>query len=113
MLKLSEISELREFIKKQVDEMEENTTANAGPFDTPNAFTGDPKDDGTQAVDLTDPEYAYSIKAPKKRRNSIKLHELSYKDYKRDETRSPVQKVNNNILEVNKKLYLDGKKSRR
>ena len=107
MLRLEEIADIREFVKKQVDEMEENTTANVGEFETPNAFTGDDSDDGTQTVDLTDPEYAYSIKGPKKRnpKYSVKLNEASYQTFKKDESRSTVQKVNTNILEVNKKLY--------
>lgn len=100
--------EIQQFIKEQAAKMEveENTTANFDTYDTPNAFTGDEDDDGTQTVDLTDPEYAYSIKGPKKRnpKYSVKLNEVSYKDYKRDESRSTVQKVNANILEVNKNI---------
>lgn len=104
-MKLEERVDIREYIKKIAKEMDEgSTTGNIATYETPNAFTGDEEDDGTTAVDLTDPEYAYSIKAPKKRRNSVKLHELSYKNYKRDESKSAVQKINHNILEVNKKI---------
>ena len=99
--------EIREYIKQQAALMQkENTTANIATYDTPNAFTGDEDDDGTQAVDLTDPEYAYSIKGPKKRNPtySVKLNEASYKAFKQDESRSPVHKINANILEVNKNI---------
>lgn len=102
-----EILELREYVRQKAEEMrKENTTANIATYDTPNAFTGDEDDDGTQNVDLTDPEYAYSIKGPKKRnpKHSVKLNEASYKDFKRDESRSNVQKINANILEANKQI---------
>ena len=105
---VEEIKDLKNYIKEQAAKMQnENTTASVGEFDTPNAFTGNSDDDGTQAVDLTDPEYAYSIKGPKKRnpKYSVKLNEASYQTFKKDESRSTVQKVNTNILEVNKKLY--------
>tara|TARA_R110000796_G_scaffold57915_1_gene133557 strand:+ start:115 stop:864 length:750 start_codon:yes stop_codon:yes gene_type:complete len=105
---IEEIEDLKNYIKEQAAKMQnESTTANAGDFDTPNAFTGNKDDDGTQTVDLTDPEYAYSIKGPKKRnpKYSVKLNEASYQTFKKDESRSTVQKVNTNILEVNKKLY--------
>jgi hypothetical protein len=102
-----EIIELREYVRQKAEEMrKENTTANIATYDTPNAFTGDEDDDGTQAVDLTDPEYAYSIKGPKKRnpKYSVKLNEASYKAFKTDESRSNTQKINANILEVNKQI---------
>ena len=104
-MNLEERVDIREYIKKVAKEMKEgSTTGNIATYETPNAFTGDEDDDGTKAVDLTDPEYAYSIKAPKKRRNSVKLNEVSYKNYKQDESKTAVQKINHNILEVNKKI---------
>tara|TARA_R110000824_G_scaffold33884_7_gene108294 strand:+ start:1058 stop:1813 length:756 start_codon:yes stop_codon:yes gene_type:complete len=105
-LSLEEREKLKKYIKEQAAKMKENTTASVGSYDTPNAFTGDEDDDGTQSVDLTDPEYAYSIKGPKKRnpKYSVKLNEVSYQAFKRDESRSTVQKVNANILEVNKNI---------
>ena len=107
MMTAEEIIELREYVRQKAEEMrKENTTANIATYDTPNAFTGDEDDDGTQAVDLTDPEYAYSIKGPKNRnpKYSVKLNEASYGDFKKDESRSNTQKINANILEVNKQI---------
>jgi len=104
---IEEKIEIREYIRQQAEKMrKENTTANIATYDTPNAFTGDEDDEGTQAVDLTDPEYAYSIKGPKNRnpKYSVKLNEASYNDFKRDESRSSIQKINANILEVNKNI---------
>lgn len=101
-----EREEIKRYIKEQAKKMEENTTANIATYDTPNAFTGNEDDDGTQAVDLADPEYAYSIKGPKKRnpKYSVKLNEVSYPAFKKDESRSTVNKINANILEVNKNI---------
>ena len=61
-LSLEEKEDIKRYIKEQAAKMEENTTGAIATYDTPNAFTGDEDDDGTQAVDLTDPEYAYSKK---------------------------------------------------
>ena len=105
MISKQERVELREFTKKQYDKLKEgSTTANIANYETPNAFTGDKDDDGTQAVDLEDAQYAYSIEASKERKNSIKLHELSYKNFKANEEVSTIQKINKNILEASKRI---------
>ena len=97
--------ELRGYVKEQMIVVREgSTTANIATYSTPRAFTGDPEDDGTDAIDVSDKQYAYSIKAPEERRNSIKLHEESYPKFKQDTSRSNVQKINTNILEVTKKI---------
>jgi len=101
-LTLKEIEEVRKYIKKLRNEG--STSDGAGAFHTPGAFTGDPTDDGTQAVDLEDEQFAYSKKAPKEHPHTIKLHEVSYKSFKTDPTANEVQKVNRKILEVNKML---------
>ena len=103
-MKRNERKELREFVKAQIKKMRENTTASVGSYDTPKAFVGDEDADEPTSFNVKDAQYAYSIKAPKERKNSIKLHEVSYKSFKTDGTRSSVQKVNQNILEVAKKL---------
>ena len=103
-MKRQEKKELREFVKAQIKKMRENTTASVGSYDTPRAFVGDEDADEPTSFNVKDDQYAYSIKAPKERKNSIKLHEISYKSFKTDNTRSSVQKVNQNILEVAKKL---------
>ena len=103
-MKRNERRELREFVKAQLKKMRENTTASVGSYDTPKAFVGDEDADEPTSFNVKDAQYAYSIKAPKERKNSIKLHEVSYKSFKTDGTRSSVQKVNQNILEVAKKL---------
>jgi hypothetical protein len=104
-MKRQEKRELREFVKTQLKKMREgSTTGNVASYSTPRAFVGDPKADEPTSFEVEDDQYAYSIKAPKERKNSIKLHEVSYKSFKTDGTRTSVQKVNQNILEVAKKL---------
>ena len=83
---------------------EGSTTANVATYSTPKAFVGDEDADEPTSFNVADDQYAYSIKAPKERKNSIKLHELSYLSFKKDETKTSVQKINYNILEVAKKL---------
>lgn len=100
-----EKAELRDYVKEQMRVVREgNTTANIAVYSTPKAFTGNSEDEGTDAIDVSDEQYAYSIKAPKERKNSVKLHEESYPSFKQDASRSNVQKINTNILEVTKKI---------
>lgn len=98
-----EISEIREYIKKL--RKEGSTTAGAPGFLTAAAWSGEEGGDGTKAIDVEDPQYGFSIKAPeKKSQNFVKLHEASYRTFKEDSTASEVQKVNRKILEVNRML---------
>lgn len=101
-LTLKEFEEIRRYVKKL--RTEGSTSDGAGAYHTPGAFTGDPEDDGTQAVELEDEQFAYSKKASDKHPHTVKLHEVSYKAFKLDPTASEVQKVNRKILEVNKML---------
>ena len=104
-MKRQEKRELREFVKAQLKKMREgSTTGNVASYSTPRAFVGNEDADEPTSFNVSDEQYAYSIKAPKERKNSIKLHEVSYKSFKTDATRTSVQKVNQNILEVAKKL---------
>ena len=83
-LTTEEINDIRAYIKKL--RKEGSTAAGAGAYDTPAAFTGDPNDDGTQTVDVEDPQYGYSIKAKKTNKNFVPIHEASYKSFKEDPT---------------------------
>ena len=101
-----EIEEIRAFIKKQSSKIKEegSTTANVPGYQTPAAFTGKEGGDGTDSIDLEKGEFAYSKKAPKTKPHFIKLHEVSYKNFKEDANTNEVQKVNNKIIEVSKML---------
>jgi hypothetical protein len=99
-----ELEELRSYTKKKAKKMKEGSTNAGNPgYATPNAFVGDDTADGT-TKDIEQDQYAYSIKAPKRHPDTIKLHEASYKSFKGDPNLSEVQKVNKKILEVNRML---------
>lgn len=98
-----EIAEVRDYIKKL--RKEGSTTAGAPGYLTANAWSGEEGGDGTKAIDVTDPQYGFSIKAPEHpSKDFVKLYETSYKTFKEDSTASEVQKVNRKILEVNRML---------
>jgi len=101
-----EISELKRYIKEQSKKLknEGSTTAGVPGYHTPAAFTGNEDGEGAESFDYEDDQFAYSEKAPKTHKHSIKLHEVSYKAFKQDGTVSEIQKVNKKILEVNKML---------
>lgn len=101
-----EKEEIRRFIKEQTKKLkkEGSTTAGVPGYQTPAAFSGEEDGEGTSKVDLTQGQFAYSIKAPKKKKHFVKLQEISYKAFKEDNTVSEVQKVNQKILEVSKTL---------
>jgi hypothetical protein len=96
-----EIQEIRNYIKKL---REGSTTGGVPGYQTPAAFTGNSDGDGTETVDLEQGQFAYSAKAPKDHPHTIKLHEVSYRDFRDDRSVSEVKKVNNRILEVSKML---------
>ena len=101
-----ELEEIKAYTKKQFTKLrkEGSTTAGVPGYLTPAAFTGKEDGDGTDAIDLEDDQYAYSIKASTKKPHFIKLHEASYKNFKEDANTNEIQKVNNKILEVSKML---------
>lgn len=101
-----ELEEIRLFIKEQTKKLkkEGSTTAGVPGYQTPAAFSGEEGGDGSSKVDLEQGQFAYSIKAPKKKKNFVKLEEVSYKAFKQDSTANEIQKVNRKILEVNKML---------
>lgn len=105
MLNKKEIQEIKTFIKKQAKKMKEgSTTAGAPGYLSAKAFSSDPDSEGTQNIDVTDAQYAYSIKAPKKKIHFVKLHEVNYKQFKEDQSTTQSQKINSKILEANRTL---------
>jgi len=101
-----ELNELKKFVKIQAKKLkaEGSTTAGVPGFLTPSAFTGEEGGDGAEKTDFEQGQFAYSIKAPKKKKNFVKLAEVSYKAFKEDANANEIQKVNGKILEVNKML---------
>lgn len=104
MLTNKELSEVRNFIKKVKKIKEGSTTAGAPGYLTPKAFSGDEGGEGASNIEKISHATGYDIKAKKTRNHSIDLHEVSYKEFKSDESRSTVKKVNESIIEINRKL---------
>lgn len=105
MLTNKQLEEVRKFVKKvKKIKQEGSTTAGAPGFSTPKAFTGDESGDGASDLSRITRATGYDIKAKKTRNHSIDLHEVSYRDFKKDESRSTVKKVNESIIEINRKL---------
>lgn len=87
----------------EMDDIEEaNVTANMdggdGPAKTPNAF-GDVDDDTEEQAGYT------KVKESTYKNMMTQLHEVSYNDYKRDDSLNSKQKVNIAIKEINRKLF--------
>jgi hypothetical protein len=97
-----EKNEVRNYISKL--RKEGSTTAGVPGFLTATAWSGEEGGDGTNAIDLEDDQYSYSIKASDKKPHFVKLHEANYKNFKEDSSLTEVQKVNRKVLEVNRML---------
>jgi methyl-accepting chemotaxis protein len=105
MLTEDELAKVRSYIKKQIKKIREgSTTAGVPGYLTPKAFSDNPDSEGTQNLDLDDDQYAYSLKAPKEKINFVKLHELSYQEFREDQSATQSQKINTKILEANRTL---------
>ena len=104
-MQLKDKQELRKFVKETIKKVKEgSSTANAGGFLTAKAFVGD--EDAVGSEKGMEAGAPYTDEAPKKKRKDhfVKLYEASYKAFKEDTSRTPVQKVNTAILEINRRI---------
>lgn len=105
MLTNKDLNEVKSFIKKvKKMKQEGSTTAGVPGIQTPRAFSGEEGGDGSTELKRITRATGYDIKAKKTRNHSIDLHEVSYRDFKRDESRSTVKKVNESIIQINRML---------
>ena len=95
----------------QCDDLDENTTSNLdggmGQPQTPYAFRKKEKqvDDVSYSVPVTEHFFKKLSDTYIKLHERIQdLNEVSYNDYKVDDSKTERQKINSNILEINKKL---------
>ena len=97
---------------EDLDEM--NVTGNIAGYNTPNAFQGKSKKNKKKRMKSATDSTGFSVvkdidegkmSTYKQMMNMMHLNEVTYREYKADETFSPKQKVNKAISEVNKKLY--------
>jgi len=105
----------KEPMKKAANEEEldeANITGNLdggeGPTKTPHAFgTKEDENDNAEVFDFKKSgtsEKHFESTYKKMIATMEELHEISYRDYKKDPTSTPQQKVNRGIMEVNKML---------
>jgi hypothetical protein len=97
--KLDQMAEAWEKYKHE-DIDEANVTGNVAGYETPKAF-GDEEDEKDNAEKLGYKKVKESVFMTM----SKMMNEISYSDYKRDETMSSKKKVNKAIQEVNSKLF--------
>ena len=112
---------MKSLLKEMDDKFEEieeaNVTANMdggdGPVKTPNAFA---KDDDEDKLDTDHIEVLGYTKSKKSKKNiktmeslenklEAKINEISYKEYKKDDTRKDYQKVNDSIKKINRMMF--------
>tara|TARA_R110000851_G_scaffold97626_1_gene211364 strand:+ start:236 stop:676 length:441 start_codon:yes stop_codon:yes gene_type:complete len=95
---------LNSVIEKKLKELEEMSSTGAGEaYDTPNAFSKDDEEDENNNAEQAGYKKVKESKFKQFAKASF-LTEVSYKDYKKDETATSKQKVNQSIKEVNSRL---------
>lgn len=100
-----------------------NVTANVSGYDTPKAFSDKDEEEHEKEVKKTAEVYGYKEVGKPKRKNfegiekknnsSYKqymkelnpISEVTYKNYRQDETRTVNQKLNHSIKEINRSIY--------
>jgi len=104
-----------ESYRKFTEELQETSvTANVAGYDTPKSFAPSEKEFEDRVEDSIE-VYGYKMVPKKKRRHSIAkesaykiamktLHEGSYRDYKRDKSKTTVEKINHSIQELNRSM---------
>ena len=109
--KLKESEEYREFTEElSLDEM--STTASVPGYQTPNAFS--PSEEEFEEHNKESAEvYGYKL-VPKKSKQNFEsvykqamnvISEGSYKEFRKDETRTSNRKINDSIKNINKTIY--------
>ena len=105
-------------IENKFDEIEEaNVTANMdggeGPVKTPNAFskTNDEDELDSDHIEVLGYKKTKESKMNSKKLESLenkleaKINEISYKEYKKDDSRKDYQKVNDSIKKINRMMF--------
>ena len=106
---------LKEISDKFKELEETNVTGNMdggeGPPKTPNAFVDDENELDNDHIEVLG--YKKSKKSEKniktmeslERKLESKINEISYKEYKKDDTRKDYQKVNDSIKKINRMMF--------
>lgn len=112
-MRKKELSEVQAFVKRLNKKLKEgSTTDGAGAYATPKAFVGDEDAEGSKKG--LDASTAYTIEPSKKKRFFIgykdqgvhlpNIKEANYKQFKEDASIPNHKKINQAILEINRKI---------
>lgn len=109
--KLKESEDYREFVEElSLDEM--STTASVPGYQTPNAFAPSEKEFEKHSIENAETQ-GYTV-VPKKSKKNFEsvykqamgvINEGTYKEFRRDETRSSNRKINDSIKNINRTIY--------
>tara|TARA_R110001583_G_scaffold13766_4_gene58705 strand:- start:4472 stop:4912 length:441 start_codon:yes stop_codon:yes gene_type:complete len=95
---------LNSIIEDKLKELEEMSSTGAGEaYDTPNAFSKDEEEDENDNAEQAGYKKVKESKFKQFAKASF-LNEVSYNDYKKDESATSKQKVNKSIKEVSSRL---------
>ena len=109
--KLKESEEYREFVEElALDEM--STTASVPGYQTPNAFAKSEEEFEKHSEENAE-TMGYTVVPKKSKRNTESIYkeamglinEGTYKDFRKDETRSSNRKINDSIKNINRTIY--------
>jgi hypothetical protein len=109
--KIQETEEFRKFREEiELDEM--STTASVPGYQTPNAFSSSESDFEKHSKETAETQ-GYTVVPKKSKRNFESAYkqamnvisEGTYKEYRKDETRSTNRKINDSIKNINRIMY--------
>jgi len=108
---IQESEDYRKF-KEEIELDEMSTTASVPGYQTPNAFSPNETDVDTHNKETAE-VYGYKIVPKQKKKNFESaykqamnvMHEGTYKEFRKDETRSTNRKINDSIKNINKTIY--------
>ena len=108
---IQESEDYRKF-KEELELDEMSTTAAVPGYQTPNAFSSSESDFEKTSKDNAEVQ-GYSVVPKQKKKNFESaykqamnvMHEGTYKEFRKDETRSSNRKINDSIKNINKTIY--------
>jgi len=94
-----------EELEKDLEEVSTTGGQGSEEYNTPNAFSKDAKEDENDVAETSGYKKVKTESKFMRMAKETLLSEISYKDYKKDESATSKQKVNRAIREINSRLY--------
>jgi hypothetical protein len=109
--KIQESEDYRKF-KEEIEIDEMSTTVSVPGYQTPNAFASSENDFEKNSKENAE-VYGYKVVTKQKKKNFESaykqamdvIHEGTYKEFRKDETRSSNRKINDSIKNINRTIY--------